>query len=629
MSARAHYDRLIELLDLERRAEVEQLRADRGDVVTRLTCVGEEGGLAERFLLTFARANGEELPPGTVPVGSVVALRLEGEDAAPTGVVARRSAARVVVAFDDEPPEWVEGASRLALERLPDDATWKRQRGAVERVRSARAGRLAELRDTFDGVREEGRPRARSEPPLDEDLLAGLDESQRAAVRFALDAPNLALIHGPPGTGKTTVLVALARAAVARGERVLACAPSNAAVDLLAERLAAAGVRTVRIGHPARISEAILAASLDERVRAHDDATLARRLVREADEIRRKLRKAGRGAPSREDRRALRDELRALLGDAHRIAQGAAEKVLEGAEVVCATLTGTAEGPPLGERRFDLVILDEAAQALEPASWIAIARAGRVVLAGDHHQLPPTILSLEAARGGLARTLFERLHERSGERRARMLSVQYRMHEAIAAFSNERFYGGALRAAPANARHVLADLPGVRRVEPWTTAPLLLFDTSGAGFEETRPGGETSVANEGEARVVARVVREWTAAGVAPARIGVIAPYAAQVLAIREQLPDEVARGLEVDSADGFQGREREAIVVSFTRCNDAGEIGFLADYRRANVALTRARRALVAIGDGATLGADDFYAAFFARCEAAGALRSAWEILE
>lgn len=638
-----HYERLLALLDLERREEETRLRADaaslplaerelRGEFLARLSCVDEEAGLAGRTLLTFAKANGHELPPGAARVGDVLALVFEAERG-PVGVVARRTAARVTVAFDDDPPDWIEANARLALERLPDDTSWKRLRGAVERVRGARRDRLAELRDVFDGAREIGkvpppRPLPEGGGEKEEGVFEELDDSQRAAVEMALAAPDVAIIHGPPGTGKTTAVAALVRAAVLRGERVLACAASNAATDVIAERLLASGIEAVRVGHPARISEGTLAASLDERVRVHDDAAVARRLMREAAELRRKLRKLGRDREKREARREMRDELWALVADARRTAAAAIAKILDAAPVVCATLTG-AEGPPLGDRRFDLAVIDEAAQALEPACWIAIARARRVVLAGDHCQLPPTVISPEAARGGLSRTLFERLIERFGAcPRARMLTTQYRMHESIAGFSNARFYGGALRAAAANAAHRLADLPGVASEDPWTTRPLVLFDTSGAGFEESR-GSTMSIRNEGEADLVARIVRELRRAGVPAAAIGAISPYSAQVAAIRERLQDETAQGFEADTADGFQGREREAIVLSLTRNNEAGEIGFLADFRRANVALTRARRALFIVADGATLGGVPFYRDLFDWAAACDGLRSAWEILE
>jgi len=639
------YDRLLTLLEIERREEVARHAASstgltdaereaRGSSVTRLEALEEEAGLSGRNLVTFAKATRLPLPPGALDTGDPVALGaadMPPGSRPPHGVVVRREEARVVVAFEDDLPEWAEG-TRLRLDALADDATHRKLRGALERVRGAKKGeRLFELREAADGARPLAEAKPRKDAPAPE--LPGLNETQRAAVLFALDAPDWALIHGPPGTGKTTAVVALIAAAIARGEKVLAAAASNAAVDLLAERLSERGLEPVRTGHPARIAPAVLASSLDERVRLHEDAKLARELLRRSGELRRKAGKWTRAAPDREERRAQREEAKALRDDARRIARTAVEKVLDAANVVCATLSGC-ESEHMGARRFDLVVVDEAAQALEPATWLAIGRArertGRIVLAGDHRQLPPTVLSQEAERKGLGRTLFARLHERFGERAARMLAVQYRMHEAIAAFSSERFYEGRLVAAEANRAHLLGDLEGASLEEPWTTEPLLLYDTAGAGFDEERPaeGGRGSLANPREADIVAVVVRAWLAAGIDPRAVGVISPYAAQVAALRERLQDECALGLEVGTADGFQGREREAIALSLVRSNDRGEIGFLSDHRRANVALTRARRAMAIVGDGATLGGDPFYAALWERCERAGALRSAYELM-
>ncbi len=644
------YERLAALLDIERAEEARQLAEAqralsdeeaeaRGESVARLRIVESDYGLGGRALVTFARASGAELPAAALDVGEVVRLRrppdVERDAVAePAGVVCRRTAHRATVAFEDDPPDWADGP-RLRLDRVPDEVTFQRQKAALERVRKARGDRLALLRDIVDGKwapREDAVAGRKRPAGGSVESLASLDDSQRAAAEHALAAPAFALIHGPPGTGKTTALVGLVRAAVARGERVLACAPSNAATDLLVEKLREAGVRVVRVGHPARVTPAVLDATLDEIARDHDDARTARKLLQEAAALRRKLERGpGRGARDRaairEERASLRDEVRALRDDARRLSRAAIEKVIEGAEVVCATLTGV-DSFALGDRRFDLVVIDEAAQALEPACWAAIARAERFVLAGDHCQLPPTVVSPEAARLGLARTLFERLHATPhGAAAARMLELQYRMHERIADFSSRTFYEGRLRAAPAVAAHLLGDLPGVEAVDPWTTEPLVLVDTAGAGHDEERAGGSTSVRNPGEADVVARIVRELTAAGLPPAAIGAISPYSLQVEAIRARLRDEVAAGLEVASADAFQGREREAIVFSLTRANRAGEIGFLADRRRTNVALTRARRALVVVGDGATLGADPFFADLLAHVELEGRYLSVFEL--
>jgi ATP-dependent RNA/DNA helicase IGHMBP2 len=278
--------------------------------------------------------------------------------------------------------------------------------------------------------------------------------------------------------------------------------------------------------------------------------------------------------------------------------------------VVLATLTGL-ESNALRGRTFDLAVVDEATQAVEPAVYLALLKANRAVLAGDHLQLPPTVLSEAAQKGGLALSLFERLAPARPDAVV-TLAEQHRMNERIMRYPSDSLYGGKLRAHPDVAHHAL------------DAEPLELVDTAGRGFEEETPEGSESKVNQGEAGLVAAEVLRLVASGVAQRDIAVIAPYDAQVQLLRQRLaglPD-----VEVDTVDGFQGREKEAIVVSLTRSNDAGELGFLADIRRMNVALTRARKKLVVVGDGATVRRHPFYDGFFRYAESVGAWRSAWE---
>ena len=268
------------------------------------------------------------------------------------------------------------------------------------------------------------------------------------------------------------------------------------------------------------------------------------------------------------------------------------------------------------------MVIDEACQCTEPSAWIPILYGDRLVLAGDHRQLPPTVISLEAAREGLARSLFERILESQGERVSRQLQVQYRMHRSIMAFSNEEMYRGTLIAHGSVAEHRLADLPGVE-TNAMTEAPLTFIDSAGAGWdEEIEPDGESRFNRE-EAGLIARMVESLRSAGVQPTDVGVITPYAAQARLLRGVIEEAV----EVDSVDGFQGREKEAILISLVRSNAGGEIGFLADYRRMNVALTRARRKLIVVGDSSTIGGDRFYGRMLSWFEQAGAYSSVWEL--
>jgi len=612
MDLAAHFDRLRSLLDAEREAEQERFaqatarlslgeRAARGMAAVDLQAAEEEG-LAGRALVTFVPAPGRDPGGAQIGVGSPVRVvqRREVPEDAPTGIVARRTRGRIAVAFDEPPPDWVtEG--RIALELLPSPVTYERLAGALRRMSEA---------PRWQGPLR-GEPlrflQAARGPPLAHHLNA----EQAQALELADRAEDLMLVHGPPGTGKTTVLVEVIRRAAARGESVLACAPSNLAVDNLVERLAAAGLDPVRIGHPARVLPAVLEHTLDARVHEHEEAKLAARLVKDALQLRHAARKqrSKRGPGRFSESRAQEREARALLAEAREREDRAEADVLERAQVVLATLTGV-ESNALRKRRFDLAVIDEATQAVEPAACLALLKAERAVLAGDHLQLPPTVLSEAAQRGGLAISLFERLAQARGDAMV-TLAEQHRMNERIMRYPSDALYGGKLRAHPSVAGHALDE------------APLEVIDTAGRGFDEETPEGSESKMNPGEADLAAAEAQRLLDRGVAPRDIAVIAPYDAQVQLLRQRLaahPD-----LEVDTVDGFQGREKEAVIVTLTRSNEEGELGFLGDIRRMNVALTRARKKLVVLGDGATVRRHPFYDGFFRYAESIGAWQSAW----
>jgi len=591
-----------------------QEREARGLAIADVEAV-EEGSLAGRALVAYER-RGREIDGARIGVGALVTVRLRKEprDDEPTGVVARRTRGRISVAFDEPPPDWaVDG--RVVLELEPSPVTWERLGGGLTRMAGEEGKRWRPLL-TGAAPRFSDRPRGGAPPAvLDHRPRPALNEEQQAALSLADRAEDLALVHGPPGTGKTTVLVEVIRRAVARGERVLACAPSNLAVDNLLERLIAAGLDGVRVGHPARVLESLLGHTLEARTAAHERSRIAAGLVAEALALRRSAsrRKQRRGPGRFSEARVAEREARALLAEARSLEARAQAEVLDRATVVLATLTGL-EGRAMAGRRFDLAVIDEATQAVEPAAWLALLRAGRAVLAGDHLQLPPTVLSAAAQAGGLGVSLFERLVALHGEAIKVTLTEQHRMNEAIMRFPSEALYGGALRAHPSVAHHRLDD------------APLEVIDTSGRGFEEATPPGSDSRENEGEALLVAAEVERVLALGVAPGDVAVIAPYDGQVQRLRALLHARVEQGLEVDTVDGFQGREKEAVVVSLTRANESGEVGFLADVRRMNVAMTRARKKLVVVGDGATVARHPFYERFLRHAQATGAWRSAWE---
>ena len=626
----SHFAQLRQLLDLEAEAEVQELRrrtarlsaaeAEKtGNALVGLTIRDHDFGLGGRALVTLGKRNLEQpLPWNRLGPGTPVVLRVE-DDRSPEdfrGVISRRDRQTIQVALAEH-PDTESAKPTFRLDLSADEISRDRQRTALARANSLKNGRQAQLRDVLLG----DRPPATSAVKSIAAKNPRLNDSQRSAIEFALAARDVAVIHGPPGTGKTTAVVEFIRQATAREEQVLACAPSNLGVDNLLERLVAAGVRAVRLGHPARVLADLREHTLDEQIAAHPDRKLIRDLEKEADKLRDKASRFTRAKPAPGAKQEWRAEAKAILADARRIERQIVTSLLDNAQVLCATLTGL-DDQLLGERVFPWVVIDEAGQATEPAAWIAVLRADRLLLAGDHCQLPPTVVSPEAEKGGLGRSLLERCVAKYGAEITRRLDVQYRMHAAIMGFSSQEFYESSQLADASVAEHLLRDLPEVEASE-LTEFPLLFIDTAGAGYDEIHDEQTGSRTNPREAELVGKYVERLTAAGVPARDIAVITPYAAQARLLTQQLslPD-----LEIDTVDGFQGREKEAVILSLVRSNERGEIGFLDDTRRTNVALTRARRSLVIIGDSATIGGHPFYGRLLTYLEQNGVYRSAWE---
>lgn len=662
----------------------------------------EEVGFAGRVVLEIERPAGA----GALhlfQVGKNVALfanatggsqgRNKGDQADPdkrpsvAGIVTNLRRSRLTIQLSkDELPEWADDGSKLGLDLTYDEMSYREMEFALQKVMGAHGTRLAGLREILLGhrpakfVERGGLPEAPT----------GLNPSQQTAVRHCHTASDVAVIHGPPGTGKTTTLVQAILQTLHSERRVLVTAPSNTAVDLLTEKLARAGARVVRIGNPSRVSELLLDHTLDAQLMNHPDYQEARELRKSAEQYREMAGQYKRnfGYEERQQRQRLKEEAKAMYDQADRLERYASDQLIERAQIITATLVGCANRA-VRHLLYDTVFIDEAAQALEPACWIAISRADRVVLAGDHHQLPPTVKSEEAARKGLRRTLFEKVMERQ-EGAARMLTTQYRMHRQIMQFSSGQFYDGRLHAHDSVAA---ADLHAYDPTAfPDEGGPAVEFiDTAGTGYHEVGIEESRSVANPEEADLLLKYlsylltnyspddhptapapeeveaeaedvedagdVKMWGCEDVKdvgdvkdvptsshphiltsttpPLTIGVIAPYRAQINYLRDQTEDQHPllrellhrRHLSINTVDGFQGQERDIIVLSLTRSNGAGEIGFLSDIRRMNVAMTRARKRLIAVGDSATLAAHPFYREFIAYVEAIGGYRSAFEV--
>ncbi len=608
--------------NLERATTPLSKRLARGVAAQRLQLAEVQIAAGGKLRLWIAPSVGGPLPDTLrLGPGDPVSLYRDAPDepGAVRGVIAKRKRDALAVVIDGELPEPLdEGTFHLDLE--DHDATFDRGDRAIQAsINASPASPLAQLCAILFGHIAPQHGAQRPWTPLDEDL----HEVQRQAVSLALHSRDVALIHGPPGTGKTRTLVEIIRQSVARGQRVLVCAASNLATDHVAAKLLAYDVPLVRLGHVARVSEAVEAATLDAQIERHATYALTREWLDRAEDARRRLvTKDARGELSRDERRALRQEIGALRRDARQHLARLQDAVMARAQVVCVTCAGAAS-KLLADARFDLLVIDEATQASDPLMLIALMRAERVVLAGDPCQLPPTVLDPQVAREGLATTAFERVRGRHPNACV-MLVRQHRMHEAIMAFPAVQFYGDALIAADAVRAHTLEDL-GVG-ADPLREGPLLFIDTAGKGWEELSDEEDPSTSNPLQAERVVAELRRLLSRGLPAVDVGLISPYDAQARLLRQLLAPELAQGLEVATVDGFQGREKEAIVVDLVRSNTRGQLGFLADVRRLNVALTRARRFLLVVGDSATLGAHETYGAMLDAVQARGRWISAWE---
>ncbi|CAD6574031.1 MAG: hypothetical protein ASARMPREDX12_006360 [Alectoria sarmentosa] len=513
--------------------------------------------------------------------------------------------------------------------KLANDVTYKRMNWTMERLKKMEEREYTTLTRMLFGF-ETPTPVAQDEAKL-EFFDQTLNDSQRDAVRFALASREVAIIHGPPGTGKTYTIIELILQLVQRKLRVLVCGPSNISVDNIIERLVPHKLPIIRLGHPARLLPSVLNHSLDVLTQTSEAAGIVKDVRKEMDAKQASIKKTRSGR----ERKAIYDDMKGLRKEYREREKQCVTTLISGSKVVLATLHG-AGGFQLRNEQFDVVIIDEASQALEAQCWIPLLSAKKVVLAGDHLQLPPTIKSLDhniepkpekdkgKAKGGgsLEVTLFDRLLTLHGPSVKRMLTTQYRMHEKIMRFPSDEMYDSHLIAAPAVASRLLTTLPYEVQETGDTREPLVFYDTQGGNFPEATssscPGDPTadgtkkptkgsllndSKSNSSEALLVRHHVRALIDAGVKAEDIAVVTPYNAQLSYMSHDLGmKDLFPGLELGSVDGFQGREKEAVVVSLVRSNGQGEVGFLGERRRLNVAMTRPKRHLCVVGDSETV---------------------------
>lgn len=430
-----------------------------------------------------------------------------------------------------------------------------------------------------------------------------LNESQQKAVQAITQNENITIVHGPPGTGKTTTLIEGILQLIHAGEKILVSAPSNTAVDNIAKGLLLQGVEVLRVGNTSKVDEVLFAHTPEGKLANSKQQKEIKQLKIRAEEFRKMALKYKRsfGKAEREQRNLLFKEVKSIRTEIKKLQAYNEEKLYTSAQVIAGTPIGLYDSK-IKHITFNTLVIDEAGQCIEPMAWCIFPLAEKYVLAGDHLQLPPTVLHFEAARMGLQNSILEVCIERVNA--VFLLNTQYRMRATIAGFSSNYFYNNLLQTAG----HLMD-----------TGVHLSFIDTAGSGLNEANGSNGMSLQNEGELSIALKLI---ASENLDPLKTAFISPYAGQVAAAKELLPKE----MRISTIDSFQGQEQHTIILSLVRSNDEGDIGFLKDYRRMNVAITRAKEHLFVIGDSATIGGDAFYHSFLTYIESKGCYRTVWE---
>ncbi|MCS6824552.1 MAG: AAA domain-containing protein [Cytophagaceae bacterium] len=577
-------------------------------------------GVADRLIVEIERNTNTDMP-NLFQVGATVkffSTKCNYEYRPLEGVVNWVTDHKMRVTFSiDDLPEWMYDGG-LGVDMLFDDKSYHEMEAALHNLLHTKDKRTLYLRDVLLGITPPTYNHHKSEALVQ---IPYLNDIQNTAVNKILQARDVALIHGPPGTGKTTTLIASILYTLQHEDQVLVCAPSNAAVDLLTVLLKEKGVRVLRVGNPARIQDDLLSLSLDGAMCLHKEYKTIKEYRKRASEFKNMAMKYKRhyGPEERAQRKAILAEARKIMKEAEDIEKYICQDLVSKAQVITSTLVGCTH-QSIADKKFSSVFIDEAAQALEPACWIPILKAHKVIMAGDHCQLPPTIKSQEAAKKGLSKTLFEKIISISDA--STMLQVQYRMNEKIMNYPNKVFYNNNLSAHASVKEDAIPDFP-----------VLQFIDTAGTGYNEEYEPDSAGIYNTGEAQILLSRLEQFAHANASHKRInvGVISPYKAQVELLKSMLQNNgkifsSVFEISVNTIDSFQGQERDVIFISLVRSNSTSEIGFLSDLRRMNVAMTRARKSLIMIGDSGTLGRHEFYKGILDYIEKEGLYSSAWE---
>jgi len=604
-----HIQRLLKCISLEEKEQAQRYSLDQQHTLKQLKA---EGLALHPLIITrksFGYADYPEIsfklnfPPeaNMFKDGAAIECFLTGEDPIKGVLMTLDGKSGEFRLFAPDFPDWIEDDG-VGIKLAPDTRTTTIMKKVLNDLESNKP-----LYRLFEQLHEEKISSSSSTGKLKSGVVnfinKKLNKSQQEAVAACLQNEQITIVHGPPGTGKTTTLAEAILQLIRAGEKVLVSAPSNTAVDNISKELIQNGVKLLRVGNTSKVDETIFSHTPEGKLSNSKQQKEIKQLKIRAEEFRRMAIKYKRsfGKAEREQRNLLFREVKNIRNEIKKLQHYNEEKLFEEAEVIAGTPIGLYDAQ-IDQLHFKTLVIDEAGQCIEPLAWCIFPFAEKIILAGDHCQLPPTVLSNEAALLGFNNSILEIAIGHTNN--IHLLNTQYRMRQSIAGFSSQYFYNSLL--------HTAEHLSN-------TGTHISFIDTAGSGYNEKHGPDGVSLQNEGELNIVLQLLEREL---LEPASTAFISPYSGQVAAAKEVLPKQI----RVSTIDSFQGQEKENIILSLVRSNDDGDIGFLKDYRRMNVAITRAKEQLFIIGDSATIGADSLYSAFLTYVEQSGNYRSAWE---
>jgi ATP-dependent RNA/DNA helicase IGHMBP2 len=602
-----HINTLLKCIDLEEKEQANRYQLDQSHTLKQL----KAEGLALHPIIvtrrTFGYADYPEIsfklsfPPeaNMFRDGAAIECFISGEEPVKGVLLNLDGKNGEFRLFAPDFPDWIED-NGVGIKLAPDTRTTSIMKKVLHGLENNKP--LYNLFEQLHNTSNQATSIVQPQPNNIQFRNKKLNESQQQAIGNIIANEQLCIVHGPPGTGKTTTLIEAIVQLVQQGEKVLVSAPSNTAVDHLAKGLLQQGLKLLRVGNTSKVDELIYKHTPEGKLSNSSALKEIKQLKIRAEEFRKMALKYKRsfGKAEREQRSLLFKEVKNIRTEIKKLQHYNEEKLFAEAQVIAGTPIGLYDADL--KQSFHTLVIDEAGQCIEPLAWCIFPMAEKIVLAGDHWQLPPTVLSNEAAILGFNRSILEVAIEKTTA--VSLLNIQYRMRKAIAGFSSSYFYKDLLHSA----EHLQN-----------TGVHLTFIDTAGSGYNETHGPDGVSLQNEGELNIVRQLLEQEQ---LDPMHTAFISPYSGQVTKAKEQLP----AGFRISTIDSFQGQEKENIIVSLVRSNEDGDIGFLKDYRRMNVAMTRAKEQLFIIGDSATVGADPFYNKFLSYVEEHGTYRTVWE---